>query len=132
MLAALLTLLLMTLAVLGPRHFADSAFLMATLDGLRQAGLLPRVAALVTDGARGTGALVSHYAQLRALPLWELPPDYASFGPQATAVSNELLVAACDALLVFQGEVLSSNTEHALQLARARGRHPVLVVHLPG
>jgi hypothetical protein len=121
----------MTLAVLGPDDFVDFAFLQATLDGLRYAGLLPGVAALLTGGPQGTGALVTRYAQQHWLPVRELAADYASLGREAPLVRNVLLVASCDALVVFLGKGASPTTEHALQLARARGRHPVLVVHLP-
>jgi len=121
----------MTLAVLGPDDFTNFAFLAATLDSLYQAGLLPRVGALLTGEPRGTGALVARYARQRGLPVRELVPDTISFGAQAAPMRDSLLVQASDAVVAFQGEVICPATEHALQLARARGLRPVLVVHLP-
>ncbi|MDO7874359.1 DUF2493 domain-containing protein [Hymenobacter sp. ASUV-10] len=116
----------MHLAVIGSRHFADYAFLAATLDGLQVAGLLPVISTIVSGGARGADALAARYARERGLPLVEFTPDYARYGRRAPLVRNQLIVDAAEALVAFH-DGLSRGTRHALRQTRRRGLKPIVV-----
>lgn len=117
---------LMHLAVIGSRHFADYAFLEATLDGLQVAGLLPAISTIVSGGAQGADSLAARYARERGLHLLVFNPDYATYGRRAPLVRNQLIVDAAEALVAFH-DGQSRGTLHALRQARRRGLEPIVV-----
>lgn len=109
-------LILMKLAIIGSRGFADYALLSATLA----AWPVP-LTAIVSGGAAGADELAARFGAEHGVPLEIFLPDYARYGRLAPIQRNGLIISASDQVLAFW-DSHSRGTQHALRLAKRLGK----------
>ncbi|WP_092743350.1 SLOG family protein [Hymenobacter psychrophilus] len=114
-----------TVAVVGSRSLATCQALLARLQELRATGRLSRV---VSGGAAGVDQLAAGWCRAHGVPLLELRPDYATYGPAAPHVRNAAIVRGADLVLVcWDGQ--SRGTLGAARAAARLGRRCEWLAH---
>lgn len=87
------------LGIVGSRNYTDKADFTRRVDEWVKKNGMPSV--IVSGGAKGADTMAEEYADERKVSLEVLPPDYNTYGKNATFQRNQQIAMLCTHLLAF-------------------------------
>lgn len=74
---------------------------------------------IITGGARGVDSSARSHARRHGIPLWEIFPDYRSYGNAAPLMRNITIIENADLVLAFW-DGYSRGTAHVIRKCREK------------
>lgn len=111
------------LAIVGSRDFNDYRSFCKVLDPIR-----PKIALIVSGGARGADSLAQRYAKEWGIPILIYYPKWYKFGNKAGIFRNLVVARRADAMLAFTYDYdNSAGTKNAIERMKTLNKpHAVL------
>lgn len=101
----------MKLAIVGGRDFNDYDMLTRSVADIEGVDLI------ISGGARGADSLAERYAAEKGIEFISFVADWDKYGNAAGPIRNEMIVKACDRIVLFWDQ-RSPGTASSLALAK--------------
>lgn len=110
-------------AIVGSRRFSDYETFCKVLDPI-----LPKIALVVSGGARGADSMAERYAKEHGIVLLVYPADWKKYGKRAGFRRNVVIANVADKMVAFVDKE-SRGTRHAIKKMQQL-KKPVVVIDL--